>query len=37
LNATTATLGRYVQSQDKKLGYTQKLESFGVNFINDTF
>ena len=31
-----ATLGRQVQSLGNKLGYIQKLESFGVQFINDT-
>ncbi|KAL7542739.1 hypothetical protein ACHAXR_012021 [Thalassiosira sp. AJA248-18] len=32
----TATLGRHVHSKGRELGYTQKLESFGVQFINDT-
>lgn len=31
-----ATLGRHIQSKGKELGYIQKLESFGVQFINDT-
>mmetsp|Transcript_2206 Transcript_2206/g.4701 ORF Transcript_2206/g.4701 Transcript_2206/m.4701 type:complete len:280 (-) Transcript_2206:9-848(-) len=31
-----ATLGRHIQSKGNELGYTQKLESFGVQFINDT-
>ena len=31
-----ATLGRHVQSQGEELGYTQKLESFGLKLINDT-
>lgn len=31
-----ATLGRHIQSQGEKLGYIQKLESFGVRCITDT-
>ena len=31
-----ATLGRHVQSKGNELGYTQKLESFGFQFVNDT-
>lgn len=31
-----ATLGRHVQSEGEKLGYIQKLQSFGMQFINDT-
>ena len=31
-----ATLGRYIQSKGEELGYTKKLEQFGVQFINDT-
>eukprot|EP01083_Nonionella_stella_P015582 43609_1 len=31
-----ATLGRHIQSKAEKLGYTQRLETFGVRFINDT-
>lgn len=31
-----ATLGRHIHTRGKELGYTQKLESFGVQFINDT-
>eukprot|EP00581_Thalassiosira_minuscula_P002860 CAMPEP_0183738050 /NCGR_PEP_ID=MMETSP0737-20130205/53680_1 /TAXON_ID=385413 /ORGANISM="Thalassiosira miniscula, Strain CCMP1093" /LENGTH=657 /DNA_ID=CAMNT_0025972497 /DNA_START=5 /DNA_END=1975 /DNA_ORIENTATION=+ len=31
-----ATLGRHVHSNGTELGFTQNLESFGVQFINDT-
>ncbi len=31
-----ATLGRHVQSEGEKLGYIQHLQSFGIQFINDT-
>lgn len=31
-----ATLGRHIQSKGEELGHTQKLESFGVQFVNDT-
>lgn len=31
-----ATLGRHIQTKGEELGYTQKLEAFGVKFINDT-
>lgn len=31
-----ATLGRHVQSSGEALGLTQRLESFGVRFVNDT-
>ena len=31
-----ATLGRHIQTKGTALGYTQKLESFGVQFVNDT-
>ena len=31
-----ATLGRYIQSKGDELGYTKKLEQFGVQFVNDT-
>ena len=31
-----ATLGREIQARGKELGYSTKLESFGVQFINDT-
>ncbi len=31
-----ATLGRHIKSQGDELGYTKKLEQFGVQFINDT-
>ena len=31
-----ATLGRHIQSQGEKLGYVQRLESFGVRMMNDT-
>jgi len=31
-----ATLSRHVQSKGASLGYTKKLEDFGVQFINDT-
>lgn len=31
-----ATLGRHIYTNGEKLGYTQKLESYGVQFINDT-
>jgi hypothetical protein len=31
-----ATLGRHVQSEGETLGYIQKLQSFGMTFINDT-
>lgn len=31
-----ATLGRHVQTKGDQLGYTKRLEEFGVQFINDT-
>jgi predicted aconitase len=31
-----ATLGRHIHSTGNQLGYTKKLEAFGVTFINDT-
>jgi predicted aconitase len=31
-----ATLGRQIHSQGDQLGYTKRLEAFGVTFINDT-
>jgi predicted aconitase len=31
-----ATLGRQIQSEGENLGYTTRLEAFGVQFINDT-
>lgn len=30
------TLGRYVEDKGKELGYVEKLQNFGVEFINDT-
>ena len=31
-----ATLGRHIQDKGDELGYTKRLEAFGVTFINDT-